>query len=73
MENSEGIKLETTKQEYNDVPVLYCKHCLSLRVQNLDGTDYCDKCGGTDIGEVHIHEWEEMYGRKYGGSYLTNK
>ena len=67
------VELETPKEEFNNVPVLYCKHCLSLAILNVDGTDYCDKCGGTDIGEAHIHEWEKMYGQKYGGNYLTNK
>ena len=61
------------KEEYNNIPVVYCKHCLSLAIRNSDGIDYCDKCGGTETGEAHIHEWEKMYGQKYGGNYLTEK
>lgn len=67
------VELETPKEEYNNIPVVYCKHCLSLAIMNLDGIDYCDKCGGTETGEAHIHEWEKMYGQKYGGNYLTEK
>lgn len=66
------FELETPKEEYNNIPVVYCKHCLSLAIRHSDGIDYCDKCGGTETGEAHIHEWEEIYGKKYGGSYLTN-
>ena len=56
------FELETPKEEYNNIPVVYCKHCLSLAIRNSDGIDYCDKCGGTETGEAHIHEWEKMYG-----------
>nr|DAG93493.1 MAG TPA: zinc-ribbon protein [Crassvirales sp.] len=64
------IELEIPKEEFNNIPTLYCKHCLSLVIMNMDGTDYCDKCGGTDIGEAHIHDWEKMYEQKYGEKLL---
>lgn len=53
------VELETPKEEYNNIPVVYCKHCLSLAIRNSDGIDYCDKCGGTETGE-HTY----MNGRK---------
>ena len=39
--------------EYNSIPVLYCKRCLSIKVMNIsiiEDLDYCDDCGSTDIG-----------------------
>lgn len=60
--------------EYNKEPVLYCKHCLSLgilNIEDIEDTDYCDNCGSTDIGTAAIEEWEQLYKNKYGHSYLN--
>ena len=52
--------------EYNDIPVLYCAHCLSLLVKEDEFIgDYCSECGSTDIKEAHIEDWEILYLRKY--------
>lgn len=59
--------------EYDDEPVVYCKRCLSLAIRSEEDTDYCDKCGSTEIDEANIFDWEKMYGCKYGGNYLNNK
>lgn len=59
IENNPGNS-QTKKEEYNSIPLLYCKHCLSLLIRGSDGIDYCDKCGGTDIGEAHVEEWQDM-------------
>ena len=67
---------EQKKKEYNNEPVLYCKRCLSLRVMNIptiENSDFCDECGGTDIGEASIEEWEELYKAKYRCNYLDKK
>lgn len=67
--------VEDSKQrtsDYNSEPVHYCTHCLSLAIRTVDGTDFCDKCGGTDIKEANIFDWEEMWLQKYGEKYLTN-
>ena len=59
--------------EYNSIPVLYCKRCLSIKVMNIsiiEDLDYCDECGSTDIGQCSIEEWEELYKDKYGHKYL---
>lgn len=64
-----------TKKEYNDIPVLYCKHCLSLKIKDiplLDDSEYCDDCGSTNIDMCHIEEWEEKYKYKYGYKFLDN-
>lgn len=31
--------------------------------------DYCAECGGTDIGETHIEDWEILYLRKYNKKF----
>lgn len=61
-----------TKDEYNNESVYYCKHCLSLRILNLNEFDYCDNCGSTDIEKGHINDWEEKYIKKYGHKYIQN-
>ena len=60
-----------SKEDYNNEPVFYCTECLSLRVRTIDGTDYCDKCGSTDIQECHIEEWEQKYIKKYNNNPLN--
>lgn len=66
----------TTKEQYNNEPVYYCKYCLSLRIKTVAGgslgLDHCDECGGTDIGTAHISEWEDLYKNKYGVKYLNS-
>jgi hypothetical protein len=70
----ENIKKDSEScQQYNDVPVIYCKQCLSLAVRAFGESDYCDHCGSTDIAEAHISEWEKMYEEKYGVKYLNKK
>lgn len=62
-----------TKEDYNAVPVFYCKNCLSLRIIDsgyIFNSDFCDSCGSTDIGVCNIREWEEMYEIKYGHKFL---
>lgn len=60
-----------SKEDYNNEPVYYCSECLSLKIRDIDGTDYCDKCGSTNISQTHIQEWEQMYNKKYNGNYLN--
>ena len=42
--------------EYNDEPVFYCKHCLSLKIRDAGLPDllYCDECGSADILTTNI-------------------
>lgn len=61
------------KSEYNNEPVYYCKHCLSLKIRNvpmIEDSDYCDECGSTNIGQCSIEEWEKMYKERYGFKFL---
>lgn len=59
-----------TKEEYNDIPVMYCSSCLSLLVEEdeLIG-DYCHQCGCTEIKETHIEDWEKLYIQKYNKKF----
>lgn len=71
--------MEEEKVDYNREPVFYCRHCLSLRIKSMDEEhdteflDYCDDCGSTDIGQANIHDWEDMYRKKYGKNFLTEE
>ena len=49
-------------EEYNQIPVYYCKHCGSLRIITMLDTeeDYCDACGATNIGKASIESWIEL-------------
>ncbi len=72
----------TQKQDYNNVPVAYCKTCLSLAVVEVNlsssvATDdtipkicYCSKCSNTEVEEAHITEWEEKYEQRFGKKFL---
>lgn len=65
--------MEDNRENYNNIPVLYCKHCLSLRVMsvpNMEELDYCDECGATDIAQTDIETWKGLYKNKYGFDYL---
>lgn len=65
--------------EYNDIPVIYCRDCLSLDVRNfippseteqvegvLDDADFCYTCGSTNLAVATIKEYIELFNKKYG-------
>jgi len=68
------------KEQYNSIPVKYCKSCLSLHIESylsdvtkypedegiIDEFDYCVHCGSTDIATCTIQEYQEMYKKRYG-------
>ena len=63
------------KEEYNNIPVHYCKECLSLKVMRVAGMEeacYCDDCGCTYIEQASIEEWEQLYRKKHGFTYLNS-
>lgn len=62
-----------TKEEYNEVPVFYCRDCLSLHILNIDKYNYCRKCGSTDVGVAMIDKWEKLYENKYGTKLLNER
>lgn len=61
----------TNKEEYNQIPLHYCEHCLSIKVLTFDDKSFCDDCGSMDIVATQVEEWEEMYKEKYGEKYLN--
>lgn len=67
MNKSDNTREECPNEDYNAIPVVYCKNCLSLKIMVLnDKVDYCDKCGCTDTDSTDIASWREMYEKKYG-------
>lgn len=71
MDNIKSCKVELHNESYNEVPVHCCRHCLSLKIRIVDGTDYCDECGSTEVDTTNILEWENMYKQKYGRNYIN--
>lgn len=56
---------------YNKEPVHFCKVCLSLAIKPYsDNVDYCNECGSTRIGYVHIFDWEKLYKLRYGKKFI---
>lgn len=66
----------SNSEEYNNIPVFYCKHCLSLKIKTVVtglNLDYCDECGSTDIDTTDIENWRNLYRDRYGFDYLTKE
>lgn len=65
--------LQKGKIDYNQEPVYYCTHCLSLKIRDAGLPDllYCDDCGSADILSQNILDWENMYKKKYGFKFLN--
>lgn len=60
-----------SKEDYERIPVSYCRNCLSLSIMKIDDDDdpeldYCDECGSTSILVTDIAKWRELYKEKYG-------
>lgn len=62
---------DRSHSKYDEEPVEYCAHCLSLAIMDVDGTPYCSKCGSTDIKKANIFDWEKLYAARYAGNYLN--
>ena len=68
-----NLSTDNQPNDYNSEPVFYCKHCLSLTIMHIpivEDSEYCDKCGATDIETCSIEEWESLYEKKYGHKFL---
>lgn len=65
--------VEEEKINYNDIPVLYCTKCLSLKIKGVGDLDYCANCGATDIDKAHIKYWDSLYVEKYGKHFINNE
>lgn len=64
-----------TKEEYNKIPVYYCKYCHSLKIirnsSHEDDVyfDYCDDCGSTIIGKASIEAWLDIKKNKKNNKF----
>lgn len=49
------------KQNYNDIPVYFCRKCLSLLIKHdsMYG-DYCPECGSFSIQQAHIEDYLKL-------------
>lgn len=63
---------DLTTEDYNNEPVYYCRHCLSLKIKVVGGYDFCDECGSTSIATTHIENWEKLYEERYGNKFLED-
>ena len=64
------------KEEYNNIPVHYCKECLSLKIKTVKeglNLDDCDECGCTNTEQSHINEWKILYKERYGFDFLNKE
>lgn len=61
--------------EYNQIPVYYCRDCLSVLI--IDGEEfvdsYCDTCGSTNIGKASLEDFDVLYSEKYGRNFFYTK
>lgn len=63
------------EENYNDIPVYYCRDCLSLKIGSIVASqivDYCMDCGSTNIDSTHINNWETLYEDKYKTKFISN-
>ena len=65
--------MENKDIDYNKEPVYFCKDCLSLKVMELGGEEYCEKCGSSDIGKTDIYTWQKLYQEKYKKKFIKEK
>ena len=60
-----------TKEEYNDIPVYFCKNCLSLAIiRNGEKDCFCGECGNTETSMASIDTWEFLYEQEFGELYV---
>lgn len=71
MENSQ--ENTPSNPDFNNEPVYFCKHCLSLAIKALGAFEYCNVCGSTEVLTTHIDKWDSLYKDKYGVEYLKTK
>lgn len=70
---------QMTKEDYNNIPVHYCKGCLFIGNTetvnvNDEEIEYCPQCGSTEFSDCHIDEWERRFEFKYKqGKFLKIK
>lgn len=52
---------DMTAEEYDSIPVYYCKRCRSLLIMtDPEVGDYCKVCGSTEIGNALIGQYLKL-------------
>ena len=62
--------MEENKINYNDEPVFYCEHCLSLLVMCDAPIDYCANCSSTEINSCTMEEYDKLYKKRFGKKFF---
>lgn len=67
--------MNLSKEDYNQEPVDYCAHCLSLNIKELNNSkmDVCGECGNVDFLQTDINNWIEIYTKEYGEPFLSSE
>lgn len=56
---------DMTTEEYDSIPVFYCKRCRSLLIlSDPIAGDYCMECGSTEIGSALIENYLKLVNAK---------
>ena len=61
-------------KEYDSEPVTFCSRCYSLKIiyEDAIGADCCGECGCSDVQTASIEEWESLFKKRYGHSYVNS-
>ncbi len=62
-----------TKEEYNNIPVEYCKQCLHLGIVIEQSEVFCKHCNSTQTETAQIEDWKKLYEAKYGEKYISER
>ena len=71
------LNMITSKSEYNNEPIDYCKTCLSIKIKTVEfkdtdqEVDYCIDCSNTELETAHVSIWADLYEEKYGETFLN--
>lgn len=57
--------------KYDNEPVYFCRHCLSLDIRAMDDYDYCNHCGSMSVDKTDLERWEELYQLRYGKKLIS--
>lgn len=64
-----------SREDFENDPVHYCVHDLSLNIRKLPGVDLeiCGECGNSDFESTDITNWTKLYTEEYGEAFLDSE